>query len=304
MFLADWIRLVTCPPSDAASPRSCHCRRSLRLSPRHPVQPGPARRRAAHNTRQRCAPTPPPADGTSPRCRRSWPANRTATRPRDSACDSGLLQINDVNLAWLTTQLGTVVDRTTLTDPAQNIRAAAVLCTFWTGRGKSCDYPWRPDLYRPPGTPGTTTPPTTVATMMGATTLAVPSSASPTAASTARSAAAPASGTALVQAGAYSTPAAAAQAVAALAAKGFGGFVVSGNGPYRGQAQRAVELRRHQAGAGAGRRRQRRLRAPLVLDPSIWVVSRGSTSAIGAPTCPAHRPLRRSGIGRRSRTRR
>jgi hypothetical protein len=150
-----------------------------------------------------------------------------------SARDSGLLQINDVNLAWLTTQLGTVVDRTTLTDPAQNIRAAAVLCTFWTGRGKSCDYPWRPDLYRPPGTPSTTTPPTTIATMMGATTPAVPSSAAPTAASTARSAAAPASGTALVQAGAYSTPAAAAQAVAALAAKGFGGFVVSGNGPYR-----------------------------------------------------------------------
>ena len=36
-----------------------------------------------------------------------------------------------------------------------------------------------------------------------------------------------------MQAGAYSTPAAAAQAAAALAAKGFGGFVVSGNGPYR-----------------------------------------------------------------------
>jgi len=36
-----------------------------------------------------------------------------------------------------------------------------------------------------------------------------------------------------VQAGAYATSAAAAQAVASLAAKGFGGFEVTGTGPYR-----------------------------------------------------------------------
>ena len=41
------------------------------------------------------------------------------------------------------------------------------------------------------------------------------------------------SGTALVQAGAYGTRAAAADAVAKLAAKGFGGFEVSGDGPFR-----------------------------------------------------------------------
>jgi cell division septation protein DedD len=39
----------------------------------------------------------------------------------------------------------------------------------------------------------------------------------------------------VVQAGAYSTPSLAAQAVASLAAKGFGGFTVVGSGPYRVQ---------------------------------------------------------------------
>jgi hypothetical protein len=151
-----------------------------------------------------------------------------------SARDSGLLQVNDVNLSWLTTQLGMVVDRTTLTDPTQNIRAAAALCTFWTSRGKSCDYPWRPDLYRPQGTPSTTTTPTTVA----------------------RSTDAPASGTVLVQAGAYSTAGAAARAAAALATKGFGGFAVSGNGPYRVvrgglSSSAATKLARAMAAAGS-----------------------------------------------------
>jgi cell division protein FtsN len=45
--------------------------------------------------------------------------------------------------------------------------------------------------------------------------------------------AAPAAGPVTVQAGAFSTADAANQAVAALAAKGFGGFSVSGSGPFR-----------------------------------------------------------------------
>jgi cell division septation protein DedD len=39
----------------------------------------------------------------------------------------------------------------------------------------------------------------------------------------------------VVQAGAYSTQAAAQQAIASLAAKGFGGFTVVGTSPYRVQ---------------------------------------------------------------------
>jgi hypothetical protein len=74
-----------------------------------------------------------------------------------SARDSGLLQINDINLLWLNAKLGTTVDRTTLTDPVLNIRAGAALCTYWQGRGESCYYPWKLDLYRPPAAAATTT---------------------------------------------------------------------------------------------------------------------------------------------------
>ena len=85
-------------------------------------------------------------------------AQMSAFMARESSCDpaarsardSGLLQINDVNLAWLQAKLGTTVDRTTLTDPVLNIRAAAALCGYWQGRGESCYYPWKLDLFRPP----------------------------------------------------------------------------------------------------------------------------------------------------------
>jgi len=74
-----------------------------------------------------------------------------------SAHDSGLLQINDVNLAWLTSKMGTV-DPTTLSDPTTNIRAAALLCTYWQARGKSCYHPWKLIPTNSPATPSTTTP--------------------------------------------------------------------------------------------------------------------------------------------------
>jgi Transglycosylase SLT domain len=67
-----------------------------------------------------------------------------------SARDSGLLQINDVNLSFLTARLGATVDATALFDPVTNIRAGAQLCTYWQGRGESCYFPWKLDLYRPP----------------------------------------------------------------------------------------------------------------------------------------------------------
>lgn len=65
-----------------------------------------------------------------------WPAIRSTTS------DTGLLQINDITLSFLNEALGEPVDRTTLTDPVQNVRAAAALCTFWASNGRSCYQPW------------------------------------------------------------------------------------------------------------------------------------------------------------------
>ena len=83
-----------------------------------------------------------------------------------SARDSGLLQINDINLAYLNAKLATTVNPTTLSDPVLNIRAGAQLCTYWQGRGESCYFPWKLDLYRPPAGSSTaaTTTTTTAAT--------------------------------------------------------------------------------------------------------------------------------------------
>jgi hypothetical protein len=100
-------------------------------------------------------------------------AQMSAIMARESNCDptarsatndSGLLQINDINLTWLSTQVGTVVDQATLADPVQNIQAGALLCTYWQARGKSCYFPWKLPA-RPAATPSATTPspaPTTV----------------------------------------------------------------------------------------------------------------------------------------------
>lgn len=65
-----------------------------------------------------------------------WPEIRSRTS------DTGLLQINDITLSFLNDTLGEPVDRTTLTDPVQNVRAAAALCDFWVRNGSSCYQPW------------------------------------------------------------------------------------------------------------------------------------------------------------------
>lgn len=64
----------------------------------------------------------------------SWVHSRTS--------DDGLLQVNQINHAYLREALGEWVDRWTLLDPAQNVRAAAALCTFWVKAGSSCYQPW------------------------------------------------------------------------------------------------------------------------------------------------------------------
>lgn len=67
---------------------------------------------------------------------RCWPGVRSRTS------DSGLLQVNQVNHAYLTTTLGTTIDRYTLLDPTLNIKAAAALCTYWRNAVGNCYTPW------------------------------------------------------------------------------------------------------------------------------------------------------------------
>jgi len=72
----------------------------------------------------------------------SWRESRCDPTVRSTSADSGLWQINDVNLPYLRSALGEPVDRWTLLDPVQNTRAASVLCTYWRHAGASCYAPW------------------------------------------------------------------------------------------------------------------------------------------------------------------
>jgi hypothetical protein len=72
-----------------------------------------------------------------------WRESRCNPALRSRTSDTGLLQINDVNLPYLRTALGEQVDRWTLVDPIQNVRAAAALCEFWVSAGRSCYRAWR-----------------------------------------------------------------------------------------------------------------------------------------------------------------
>lgn len=56
---------------------------------------------------------------------------------------SGLLQITPVSYPYLRDALGEWVDRWTLTDPAQNVRAAAALFEYWQRAGSDPYRPWR-----------------------------------------------------------------------------------------------------------------------------------------------------------------
>jgi len=67
---------------------------------------------------------------------RCWPGVRSRTS------DSGLLQVNDVNHRHLRTALGEWVDRYTLLDARQNIRASAALCAYWRSAVGNCYAPW------------------------------------------------------------------------------------------------------------------------------------------------------------------
>lgn len=71
-----------------------------------------------------------------------WRESNCHPTVRSTTRDSGLLQINDVNLPYLRRVLHEPVTRWTLTAPAQNVRAAAALCTYWRHAGRSCYHAW------------------------------------------------------------------------------------------------------------------------------------------------------------------
>ena len=106
-----------------------------------------------------------------------WRESKCTPTSRSRTFDTGLLQINDINLAHLRVVLGQTVDQSTLTDPTQNIRAAAALCSYWDARGRGCYWPWT--VVATPRTPGVTPAPPPVTTPATAPTVA------PAAASTA-----------------------------------------------------------------------------------------------------------------------
>lgn len=56
---------------------------------------------------------------------------------------SGLLQITPVSYPYLRDALGEWVDRWTLLDPIQNVRAAAALYDYWANAGSSGYHPWQ-----------------------------------------------------------------------------------------------------------------------------------------------------------------
>src|SRR3954471_10327258 len=56
---------------------------------------------------------------------------------------AGLLQITPVSYPYLRDALGEWVDRWTLMEPEQNVRAAAALFDYWAHSGRSGYLPWR-----------------------------------------------------------------------------------------------------------------------------------------------------------------
>jgi hypothetical protein len=70
-----------------------------------------------------------------------WRTSRCNPAKRWST-GTGLLRISDSNVGWLSAQLGTKLDRTTLSDPTTNVRAAAALCQAGVAAKRSCYRPW------------------------------------------------------------------------------------------------------------------------------------------------------------------
>ena len=71
-----------------------------------------------------------------------WRESRCTAHVRSRTRDTGLLQVNDINLDYLSKQMGRPITVDALRDPATNISAAAHLCNFWRRAKRSCYQPW------------------------------------------------------------------------------------------------------------------------------------------------------------------
>ena len=68
--------------------------------------------------------------------------SRCTPHVRSRTSDSGLLQINDVNLPYLSQKLGIRVTPWLLMNPAYNVWAAAELCMYARRAWGNCYQPW------------------------------------------------------------------------------------------------------------------------------------------------------------------
>jgi len=72
-----------------------------------------------------------------------WRESRCTPYVRSRTQDSGLLQINDINLRYLSAKLNMNITPATLMNPEVNVRAAAKLCEFARRVWGNCYAPWR-----------------------------------------------------------------------------------------------------------------------------------------------------------------
>jgi len=70
--------------------------------------------------------------------------SRCNAKALSKTADSGLLQINQINLPYLSKLLHTKVTRAMLTHPGLNIWASARLCEYAVKAWKNCYQPWKP----------------------------------------------------------------------------------------------------------------------------------------------------------------
>jgi len=71
-----------------------------------------------------------------------WRESRCTPHVRSRSQDTGLLQINDVNLSYLSRKMGFPVTIAALRNPATNIQAAALLCSYARKAWGNCYQPW------------------------------------------------------------------------------------------------------------------------------------------------------------------
>lgn len=71
-----------------------------------------------------------------------WRESRGLPWVRSTTRDTGLWQINDVNIPYLTRTLGKPVSIEWLKKPRNNAKAAAALCTYWRRAVGNCYQPW------------------------------------------------------------------------------------------------------------------------------------------------------------------